>query len=68
MKKDKFWINKKLTELSHSEWEALCDNCGKCCVIKLKMKKIMKFSILISHVSYLIQTIANVWIIQIERK
>ena len=36
MKKDKFWINKKLTELSYSEWEALCDNCGKCCVIKLQ--------------------------------
>ena len=39
MKKDKFWINKKLTELSHSEWESLCDNCGKCCVIKLQNKK-----------------------------
>ena len=39
MKKDKFWINKKLTELSHSEWEALCDNCGKCCVIKLQNEK-----------------------------
>ena len=39
MKKDKFWINKKLTELSHSEWESLCDNCGKCCVIKLQNEK-----------------------------
>ena len=39
MKKNKFWINKKLTELSHSEWEALCDNCGKCCVIKLQNEK-----------------------------
>ena len=43
MKKDKFWINKKLTELSHSEWEALCDNCGKCCVIKLQNEKHVLF-------------------------
>ena len=42
MKKDKFWINKKLTELSHSEWEALCDNCGKCCVIKLQNENVLK--------------------------
>lgn len=35
MKKKSFWENKKLNELSNEEWEALCDRCGKCCVIKL---------------------------------
>ena len=27
---------KKLNNLSKEEWEALCDRCGKCCVIKLE--------------------------------
>ena len=36
MKKNRFWENKKLTEMNSSEWEALCDKCGKCCVIKLE--------------------------------
>lgn len=31
----KFWQSKKLSELSHEEWESLCDGCGKCCVNKL---------------------------------
>ena len=35
MKKKDFWKNKKLDEFSKEEWEALCDRCGKCCVIKL---------------------------------
>ncbi len=29
-----FWKKKKLYELSKEEWEALCDRCGKCCLIK----------------------------------
>ena len=35
LKKD-FWKKKKLNNLSKEEWEALCDRCGKCCVIKLE--------------------------------
>lgn len=29
-----FWTRFKLNELNHSEWEALCDGCGSCCLIK----------------------------------
>ena len=32
----KFWETKKLIEMDTNEWEALCDKCGKCCVIKLE--------------------------------
>ncbi len=29
-----FWERFALAELNHSEWEALCDGCGSCCLIK----------------------------------
>ena len=29
-----FWKRFTLAELNHSEWEALCDGCGSCCLIK----------------------------------
>lgn len=33
---DGYWRRKTLTEMSEREWESLCDNCGKCCVISLE--------------------------------
>jgi uncharacterized protein len=31
-----YWRKKTLAQMSEREWEALCDNCGKCCIISLE--------------------------------
>lgn len=35
-KQKKFWEEKSLSELTRSEWEAICDGCGLCCLTKLQ--------------------------------
>jgi uncharacterized protein len=31
-----FWTDIKLADMSESQWESLCDGCGKCCLIRLE--------------------------------
>lgn len=33
---EKFWETTPLFEMNREQWEAVCDGCGRCCLIKLE--------------------------------
>jgi uncharacterized cysteine cluster protein YcgN (CxxCxxCC family) len=36
MMSEEFWRTKSLAELTREQWEALCDGCAQCCLLKLE--------------------------------
>ena len=34
MVSDKFWLTISLEDMTHEQWESLCDGCAKCCCVQ----------------------------------
>lgn len=34
--KEPFWVTTPLEKMTASQWESLCDGCGKCCLLKVE--------------------------------
>lgn len=52
-KQNKFWETKSLAEMTKVEWEALCDNCGLCCLHSVQDGKTGKVKLLAIACRYL---------------
>lgn len=48
-----FWKTKKLKEMTKTEWESLCDNCGLCCLHSVQDGKTGKIKLLAIACRYL---------------
>ena len=44
MAKQPFWKTKTLAEMTRSEWESLCDGCGRCCLNKYEDEETRKIA------------------------
>lgn len=42
----RFWQKKKLADMNETEWELLCDGCGKCCLNKIDINGKIYFTCL----------------------
>ncbi|WP_301585530.1 YcgN family cysteine cluster protein [Halomonas alkaliantarctica] len=44
--RERFWERYSLEELTLQEWEALCDGCGQCCLLKLHDDETQELAVL----------------------
>ena len=50
-------MTKKLTDYTEQEWEAICNQCGKCCLIKLQDED--------RTISIILMLFADIWILKL---
>ncbi|MFP3928814.1 MAG: YcgN family cysteine cluster protein [Desulfobacteraceae bacterium] len=53
MEKPPFWKVKPLEQMSRSEWEAVCDGCGNCCLEKVEDEESGEISVIPVACEYL---------------
>ena len=37
---DKWWETTKLEDMTTEQWESLCDGCGRCCMVKVRLNTV----------------------------